>query len=198
MYPYSLDIAERKTTSLFIAVAAILAAWLLNHALVAISWTVPWWFDPPSVMGFYGIFYTVFDRYIWSWRPFSFLRFSNIPVLAGEWSGTIISSFNDGTTIAAKLTIKQTWTDMQVALTTESSASHSLAVALAVKGAGGPTLTYQYQNDPRAGAVATMQIHYGTANLILEGNRLTGEYYSGRGRQNIGELSFDRTTSQLR
>jgi hypothetical protein len=57
---------------------------------------------------------------------------------------------------------------------------------------GGPLLTYQYQNNPRVGTSDSRHIHYGTARFSIKGDLLDGEYYSGRGRQNIGAVSLQR------
>lgn len=195
MHPYSLDTNEHKLVPLFLAITAICSAWLLSKLLIEFSLEVPWWFDAPSVMGFYGLFYAIFDTYLWKIKLLSTLRLIKTPILSGEWHGTISSSFNGGSNTNAKLTIKQNWASIQIVLTTENSTSCSLVASLALESAGGAVLTYQYQNDPRAGADTSMQIHYGTARLILNGNSLTGDYYSGRGRQNTGELSFTRVVS---
>lgn len=191
MHQYSIDTAERRTIPLFIAVLAILAAWGLNSFFQALGLTVPWWFEAPSVMGFYGLFYSLFDSYVWRWDFLHLIRIVKTPIINGDWEGTCVSSFND-TTHPVTISIKQTWTTMQVVLTTASSQSHSLVAAVTTETAGGPALSYQYQNDPRPGSHEGMQIHYGTTRLAIKVDLLEGEYYSGRGRQNIGTLSLKR------
>ena len=191
MHPYSIDTAERRTIPLFIAVAAILAAWGLNATLQALQVSVPWWFDAPSVMGFYALFYSLFDTYLWRWNFLRLIRLVKTPILAGKWQGSCTSSFNNSTHQVG-LTIKQTWTGVQIVLTAPESQSHSLVAAISIESPGGPTLTYQYQSDPRAGSNDGMHIHYGTTRLAIKEDLLEGEYYSGRGRQNTGALSLQR------
>jgi len=48
-------------------------------------------------------------------------------------------------------------------------------------------------NEPNADAAETMQIHRGTARLVLTGNdELQGDYYTGRGRKNTGGMRLHR------
>lgn len=191
MHQYSIDTTERSTVPLFIAVAAILAAWGLSAALDAFGLTVPWWFDAPSVMGFYALFYSLFDNYIWRWSFLRLIRVVKAPIIGGEWTGSCVSSFNN-TTHDVSLSIKQTWTTIQIVLTAPSSQSHSLVAAIVMETPGGPTLNYQYQSEPRSGSHEGMHIHYGTTRLSVKQDLLEGEYYSGRDRQNTGTLSLQR------
>jgi predicted nucleotidyltransferase len=57
----------------------------------------------------------------------------------------------------------------------------------------GTALSYEYENQPRPGAVKTMEIHFGTARLVfVNGRYLDGYYYSGRGRQEHGSIHLER------
>lgn len=195
MHQYSIDTTERSIVPLFIAVTAILSALGLNSGLGAVGLTVPWWFDAPSVMGFYALFYSLFDNYIWHWDFLHLIRIVKTPIIDGEWEGSCTSSFNN-TTHDVSLSIKQTWTTMQVVLTAPSSQSHSLVAAITMETPGGPMLNYQYQSDPRSGSDNGMHIHYGTTRLVIKEGLLEGEYYSGRDRQNTGTLSLKRKSNQ--
>ena len=193
MHSYSLDAPERKIIPLFLTVFAILAAWFLNVVLVGLHFTVPWWVDAPSVMGFYALFYEFFDSYLWRWSFLRSIRLVKTPVLSGLWTGTCTSSFDQHTEeVKVELRIRQTWTNIQISLFTAKSKSHSLVAAISVDAVMGSTLSYQYQNDPRSNSPESMQIHYGTTTLSIGEDTLDGEYYSGRGRQNIGTLSLSR------
>jgi hypothetical protein len=79
-------------------------------------------------------------------------------------------------------------------LATDQSSSHSESASIVIDTPEGKYLSYQYINDPKSNAVETMSIHRGTVRLIFDEkkNTLEGEYYSGRGRQNFGSLSFKR------
>ena len=61
----------------------------------------------------------------------------------------------------------------------------------------GVALIYQYENQPVADATRTMHMHYGTAMLrMLDGSRLTGDYYAGRDRGTFGRISCRRLQSK--
>ncbi len=64
MHPYATDSNERKTITFGLALLSVGAAWILSRVLASTSLSVPWWFDAPSTMGFFGLFYTFFDRVI--------------------------------------------------------------------------------------------------------------------------------------
>jgi hypothetical protein len=54
-------------------------------------------------------------------------------------------------------------------------------------------LIYNYLNEPNPGTVETMHMHRWTARLVLTGtDRLEGDYYTGRDRNNIGVIKLRR------
>jgi hypothetical protein len=145
-------------------------------------------------MGFYGVFYTLFEKKLWRTgilRQFGLVR---VPILEGAWKGTITTSFDEhAATHNVEVQICQTWTRIAVNLRGKDSTSHILAATLLTESPEGVVLSYQYRNEPLPQAVGTMQIHYGTARLTLSNTgRLEGEYYSGRGRQNFGSIRIER------
>ena len=54
------------------------------------------------------------------------------------------------------------------------------------------TLTYNYLNEPGAGAPASMEMHKGTAVLRFQTAELEEAYYTGRGRESHGVLRLSR------
>ena len=117
------------------------------------------------------------------------------PNLNGEWKGHLKSSFDEHSSeIKATLKIFQTWTRIKILLTTEQSSSQSETASIIIDTPEGKYLSYQYINEPKPNAVKTMSIHRGTTRLLFneKENIFTGEYYSGRDRQNIGSLYFER------
>jgi hypothetical protein len=86
-----------------------------------------------------------------------------------------------------------------VYLETEHSTSRSLAASLLLNQPEGPTLIYQYRNEPKPNAEKTMHAHMGTALLRLKNAEcMEGEYYSGRDRQNYGSLILRRKGNACR
>lgn len=193
-HTYSTDSRERERVLLGLALLAVGAAWCLSHVLHVTKVAVPWWLDAPSTMGFYGIFFKLFDSYAWRVDFLRRVGVLEVPVLAGEWTGHVISSFDDHKKpYRVKVQIGQTWTHIMVTLSSDSSLSHTLTAAIEVHAPEGVVFSYQYENQPKPDAVKTMEIHVGTARLVYTPeNSLEGYYYSGRGRQEHGKLFLER------
>jgi hypothetical protein len=194
MHGYSTDSDERRVVPLLLAFLAISLAWLSSKLLVIIHLPVPWWVDAPSLMAFYGVLYTFFDRYLWRNGLVSKLGLVRIPNLAGRWHGYLISSF-DGHAKRHDLMINifQSWTQITVFLTTATSMSRSSAAMIQVEDPEGVALIYQYQNQPLADAIRTMHMHYGTAMLrVSDDGCLAGDYYAGRDRRTFGRICCRR------
>jgi len=194
MHGYSTDSDERRVVPLLLAFLAISLAWLSSKLLVMIHLPVPWWVDAPSLMAFYGVLYTFFDRYLWRNGLVSKLGLVRIPNLAGRWHGYLISSF-DGHAKRHDLMINifQSWTQITVFLTTATSMSRSSAAMIQVEDPEGVALIYQYQNQPLADAIRTMHMHYGTAMMrVSDDGCLVGDYYAGRDRRTFGRICCRR------
>src|SRR5258708_37900032 len=93
MHGYSTDSDERRVVPLLLAFFAISLAWLSSKLLVVIHLSMPWWVDAPSLMAFYGVLYTLFDRSLWRNGLGSKLGRVRIPNLAERCSGYLFSSF---------------------------------------------------------------------------------------------------------
>src|SRR5258705_3332131 len=190
MHGYSTDSDERRVVPLLLAFFAISLAWLSSKLLVVIHLSMPWWVDAPSLMAFYGVLYTLFDSYLWRNSLVSKLGLVRVPNLAGRWRGYLISSF-DGHVKRHDLIINifQSWTQISLFLATETSISRSCSAVIQGDDPDGLSLTYQYQNQPLAKAIRTIDIHYGTAMLQMsDDNSLTGDYYAGRDRRTFGRI----------
>ncbi|BAZ51678.1 hypothetical protein NIES4103_43360 [Nostoc sp. NIES-4103] len=198
MHSYATDAKDRETILLWIATLAVVATLLLNYLLKVLNIEVPWWLDAPSVMGFYGLFYQLFDDVVWALK-FEPIRFSNIPNLRGTWVGVIRSSYQNGTeTRGVILYIRQTWSKISVEIETETSRSKSTMAAVYTQDSSEPGLKYEYTNEPSARSPETMQPHRGIVNLVLSPDRKTlkGNYFTSRSRQTYGEMVFQRVSEQ--
>lgn len=195
MHPYATDSNERKLVLFLLAVVSVLSAWFLKRVLGVLEFTIPWWLDAPSVVGFYGMFYIIFDKYLWKMDILRRIGLVKIPDLHGTWEGYITSSFNanaakyDGT-----IKICQNWERININMRTQDSKSHSLTAAILTENQNAIIISYEYLNEPMHNAKTTMHAHRGTARLMLASDNQTfeGEYYTGRDRQNFGFLSFSR------
>jgi hypothetical protein len=199
MHPYATDSEDRKLVPFFLAVFAIGGAFGVAALLGAIGIELPWWAPPLDTMTLYGIFYWLFDRFVWRWSPLHNLGIIKTPNLAGKWKGHVTpieaTGISSGLATEADVdfVIRQSWQSISVRGTANLSQSHSTSGSILMRSEDG-TLSYDYINEPIACAPATMQIHRGSAKLSLTkgGTELSGEYYSGRGRQNIGTLVLKR------
>jgi len=195
MHSYTTDSNERKFVPLYVAGISILIAWILNGVLGAMQFALPWWIDAPSVIGFYGMLYTIFDKYLWRWHILRTIGVVKVPDLNGTWEGHLASSFDEHAARQdATIKIFQSWAQISIILETNYSKSHSLIAAIITENPIGVVLSYEYLNEPVPNAKQTMHTHRGTGRLTIQanGNTLEGEYYTGRDRQNFGILRFER------
>ncbi len=199
-HTYATDSAERKTVPFFLAAAGIGGAYLTFHILQKYHIELPWWaFLPIDTMGLYGLFYLLFDRFVWKWRLIRWLGLSRVPDLSGAWHGQVQPAPTQGVSaglgapIDITLSISQTWTEILIKAETNQSRSRSLSGAIVV--ADDASLSYEYVNEPSASAPVTMHAHRGVVRLMLNPTRtvLEGEYYSGRDRQTIGSIRVARS-----
>lgn len=193
MHSYSTDSNERMTIPFYIAVISILSAWCLPRLLEMLGASVPWWLDAPAAIGFYGIYYKLFDGVFWKW--FAKIGMIGTPNLNGTWNGHVLSSYDGHSTQKhATIEISQTWTKMCVVFKNGTSRSKSITSSIITTNVEGYVLRYEYQNEPKYNSESTMQIHQGFTRLTLSRDRknLEGEYYTGRGRLNYGTMDFSK------
>ncbi len=190
MHPYTTDSNERKIIPLIIVAISITSAWILGKIPI-----FPWWVDAPSVIGFYSIFYSFFDKYLWKKNIFRKIKLLSIPNLQGSWKGYITSSFDShAEEYKSDIKIYQNWSSIQIILKTQASKSRSLTATILTKDQDEVLITYEYLNEPLPNAKSTMHTHRGTAMLSLspDHQKLEGQYYTGRDRQNFGILNFKK------
>lgn len=193
MHQYTTDSMERRFVPFWITVAGIVAAWGLNSFFKIVHITPPWWFDAPAAFGFYEVFYNIFNKWVWRWSIFRKIRFVRIPDLNGKWKGHLTSSFDKhAKEYEATIKICQSWREISVTLETPHSKSRSIIAAITINNPSEVILSYEYLNEPKAKAVEGMHAHRGTVHLTLSRSNgaeyLNGDYYSGRDRQNYGDL----------
>lgn len=194
MHPYATNLPERHNVPLVIAAAAFGGALLIGYVERLLGWSPPAWLDVPSTAALYGIGYSLFKKRLWRWKGFARLGAVNTPVLEGDWEGEVITSFDEHAgRHPVRVRIDQNWTEMSISLRSEFSQSQSVIAGMTVE--TDTVLSYEYYNEPVPGAVGTMHAHRGTARLTVsrDGDALTGQYYSGRDRQNFGELRLRRS-----
>jgi hypothetical protein len=199
MHTYSTDSSEKRYIPFFIAAFAIVASFALSALLKKCNFEFPWWFSLPiDTMGLYGVFYFLFDRYVWRWTVLRKLYLTKVPDISGKWKGKVTPTPTNGASAGLAVptdidfTIHQTWAELLICGRTALSKSRSLSGNFIISDER--SISYEYTNEPANDAPSTMHVHRGTAILTLseDGKSLEGEYYSGRDRQNIGKIKLTR------
>ena len=191
MHAYAANARSQKAIYLTLAVAAVLAGWGLHRSLTYLSLSPPWWLDTPSVLGFFGLFWKWFDHQLWRVGFLHKWGVIDIPDLRGGWSAQIASSYEaESASVTGEATIEQTWSRISIVIRWPNSQSRSVSAALQAGAGLRQELVYTYVNEPGANAVPTMEMHRGTTWLQVDPGRetLEGHYYSGRGRQQFGDM----------
>jgi hypothetical protein len=213
MHTYSTDNDKQPTVYGLLGFVAYLlvlgigwATSLLASGLPAITGgTISWGLA-------FAVLSAAFSRFGWKRPIVRWTGASRVPDFSGEWEGYIKTAYeghiddealhesNDPEAemqrVAATLHIDQTWRKISVHLSTEDSESDSTGATVLTKEGRWPSLTYQYENEPDVDSEDSMMAHDGTADLSLkrDGQRdvLDGFYYTGPGRENYGEMYFER------
>ncbi len=150
---------------------------------------IPIWIEIPSIIGLYHFYIDLFEKYLWKHRIIKWLGLPKIPNLNGNWKAVIKSSHNN-TTKNADVFISQSYSRFSMIVKTDESTSKTTMAHLELSNPIYRTLVYSYISKPRPLSAPTMNIHEGMGNLEILKNdaELRGYYYSGRGRQNFGEI----------
>ncbi len=193
MLMHSYEIEGRGKVVVAIMGVSVLLVWLLDIGLGAINFDPEWWLSVPSFAGFYSGLHCLFDRSVWKLGLLRTLNLVQLPDLNGKWVGEIKSSYSQGGSAhSVSVVILQRWSKMIVRLESEHSRSWSIVASLRTADPPNPELSYQYVNEPKSNAPGTMEMHRGTATLELTGSGLEGDYYTGRGRGEVGTIKLHR------
>ena len=194
MHQYQTD-DDIKTNLLLAAVLlAVVFAYFFNVVTQYFQIQIPWWFESPSILGFFGLIYWLYDKRLWKTKWMQKIEWAKTPNISGDWKVGIKTS-HDGFTeaISGKAIIRQTAFRISIAVEMDNSTSHSIHAALMrTEKVNEYELTYNYINHPKADSVETMSIHMGTTNISIadDGQKMDGQYYTGRDRQNFGRIIF--------
>jgi hypothetical protein len=154
------------------------------------------------VVGVVIIVLAVFDRWLWRFRPFSWIL--PCPVLRGTWRGQLRSNWIDPATnqgiapIDAFLVIRQTYSTISMRMMTKESTSRSVVASLETPRNDVARASSTYQNEPSLLIQDRSRIHHGALMLEVHGspaNRLTGSYWTDRDTK--GEVSLGSRSKKL-
>lgn len=195
-----IDLSKTSHIVLFVVILPFLSVALvltLNYVLSPMSGE--WYFPLIDTLGFfssYAFLYSRFNHWAWKLPLFKALGVVSFPNLNGLWEGGLISSFDERKKqFPAKLFIKQTFSDIYIELTTDTSSSYSLETNFVETRGGKLELAYTYLNEPNEKAQKTMHAHKGFARFVItDTNTLEGSYFNENNheRGHTGSLSFRR------
>jgi hypothetical protein len=198
-YPYATDSKERQSLPFFFAGVAAILAYAIHRIVEVAHPEIPWFVDLPwSPVAIYGMIYGAFSRWIWRVPLLRQAGIVKIPNLNGRYEGWLTSSYDQhAERHSCRLEISQTWTSILIRGRFEKSDSSNLVTGISVEDTNQPRLTYEYWNNPKGDAVATMQSHPGTVWFDVDAadGMLKGSYYTGRGRETFGRMELERVYS---
>lgn len=147
----------------------------------------------------FGIFWTLFDR--WLWRKPPFLAIHGIPDLNGEWEGELISSFKDNsdvnTSCSMKLIITQTFSKMQCTSHYPSSSSRSAIIGIRECNPKTRSCLLEYSYGNEAGDKSVVETtweseHLGFSRIRCVADKMDGQYFTNRTPGTKGAFSLHR------
>ena len=192
MHPY--DVVGRPKVYISLALLSIPPVWLVDWVITSVGFNPQWWVVGPSYGLWYSAFLWALDQYVWRLKPLRGLGLIQVPDLNGTWTGAINTSFGDSSSkYPVSLNIVQTWSKILVRLEAEHSHSRSQAAMIRNVDQSTAELAYLYWNEPSMDSAESMQVHRGTAVLELRDETLDGQYYTGRGRREIGSIRVTRS-----
>lgn len=194
MKPYSVDSNARETVVLVLLIISFFLARYINGFLVVYSvnlsnelkavltefdfWGIS--VTAVTVIGVFGILYSLFCR--WLWKIPIFISLHGVTNLSGTWKGALISShLTDGKRTIVKfiMEVKQDWNHMRIKCTFPNSSSHNTAAFIFSNGDGDVEFGFPYCNDSQC-IEWKVKKHDGYSTLTVNGNSMKGRYFTNR------------------
>ena len=140
-----------------------------------------------EAIGLMFLLMAFFNKYAWKWKCIN--KFIDLPVLAKQYQGTVISDWQSENKIHdASLEIRQTFLNVSIVFKSGESRSYSVLSKIDTI-SDSKRIIYNYQNEPRSELAGRSTIHKGTAELWIEASgELVGNYYTSR--KTSGSMSF--------
>jgi len=196
MHQYQTDDNVKNNFLIVAVLLAVLLAYLFYLATQYFQVQIPWWIESPSILGFFGLIYWMYDKYLWKTKFVQNIEWLKTPDISGNWKAEIRTSHDGfGEVVSGRVVIRQTAFKISIALETNTSTSNSiLAALLRSEKISEFELIYNYINYPKADSLETMSIHLGTTRIAISDDQkiMDGEYYTGRDRGNFGRIIFSR------
>jgi len=189
LHAYSCDTKDRYLVHIYLIIISVGLSYLIQLTCNFLNKEIPWWLGVPGIFSIYGGLYYFFATILWENRLIRTIFFIRTPRFQGCYAGISRSSYDDfKLEKSINIEIFQTWDKILICLNAESSQSYSQSCSISHKDHPAPTLSYVYVNEPKPGSVKSMEIHYGMCMLSFKNGQLTGEFFTGRGRQTFGSI----------
>ncbi len=133
--------------------------------------------DLLSIPVWYGILWLLYDKFLW--KKSIMQKFHHVPNIEGDWSGELISSYDDTAKHSMTLIIKQTWSHIHFTAKFDKSKSESNVAAILSEDTGQPVIYFGFQNRSKD-REAHQQIYDGYNRIDLDGNVMNGRYSNDR------------------
>lgn len=167
--------------------------------LLVLAGTVPasraLWVPFGSVVTLAGALVWLFDKWLWSWPPFTWL--ARRADLRGTWRGKLVSEWIDPKTgaalpaIPAFMSVTQSASTLYLRQFTGESSSVTVAASIVKDADGAESVAVVYRNDPKSNVRARSPIHFGGMRLNVTGDdALAGDYWTDRNTR--GHLTLER------
>lgn len=193
MHNYSITNTKIRITAVsVIAIAAAYLTFLLNPVITLLPISL----QPLSPFAAFGVLFFIFDKWVWKLWPLS--KLLNIPNFNGTWKGDCQSKSKkaNGKKINCTFKIKQTFTQIIIDGSFDSSDSASFAANVDHVNPYRAKLVYSYLNKPKGNAVQTQDKHIGTVELDLKNeSELNGNYFTDRLPQSKGAFNLKKVKS---
>lgn len=196
MLPYTIDTNARTRIYFLLAIASV----SLAGGIANLTTYLPLKLAAPSAMLIFCWLIAGFDKYAWRWWCFHWL--TGIPLLEGEWRGTLTRAGAEGEEPQRRevtLTITQTWRSMSLVLRGMHSKSHAQVIALHVADQNDIQLKWIYLARDNSGTNPHNLYGEGTTELAVQSKGkvmiLIGIYYSSKLRKGSLKLTKSATKS---
>ena len=191
MHPYSINNSDKNKAYAISLILCIFSGWLISNAIGQIPKINQylWIIDVPSAFVLFGIFFKLFDLFIW--RLLVKVNFIfQTPDMNGTYEGTLVSS-SDGINHPIKITVKQSLTDIRIYLKSDATSSKSEIAGILNDDEENPILLYEYININTSVIKGNLPMHRGLTRLRFDKDEKTllGDYFTSSERKNFGEIN---------
>ena len=188
MHSYAINNStERATIPFFIALFCI----LLSLGIKQIP-DLPTWLPIPTTFALYGVFYQLFDKFLWKWTFLYKVGLVKTPNLNGIYDATFQSTITVAPLYNGMLTIEQNWTTISLYFEGGRATSVSVMGNINLINSSVFKLEWEYRSEPKPQFRSTDSTHYGLTRLTYNDGVanpiLTGDYFTEPSHNSYGSM----------